>query len=84
MKTATVADLRNHFTRLAKWIEEGQAISITKRGQIFATLAPARRRKTQAAWPDLAARRAKAFPSGIKAKPISKAIEVLDYARGDY
>ena len=81
MKTATVADLRNHFTRLSKWIEDGQPIAITKRGQTFATLSPARKRKPQVAWPDLEARRAKAFPAGLKGKPVS---EILDEARGDW
>ena len=81
MKTATVADLRNHFTRLSKWIEEGQPIAITKRGRTFATLSPARKMKAQAAWPDLEARRAKAFPTGVKGKPVS---EILDDARGSH
>ncbi len=74
MKTATVADLRNHFTRIAKWIEEGQPIAITRRGQAFATLSPVRKKKAQTAWPNLAARRV-----GKKVTP-----EILDYARGDY
>ncbi len=81
MKTATVADLRNHFTRIARWIDEGQPISITKRGETFATLSPARKKKAQVAWPDLGARRARAFPKGVKGTPVS---EILDEARGRY
>jgi prevent-host-death family protein len=45
MRTATVADLRNRFSQVAKWIGEGEAVTITKRGVPFATLAPARKRK---------------------------------------
>jgi antitoxin (DNA-binding transcriptional repressor) of toxin-antitoxin stability system len=41
MKTATVRDLRNHFADVAKWIEEGEKVSITRNGNPFATLAPA-------------------------------------------
>jgi len=45
MRTATVADLRNRFPQVSKWISEGEAFTITKRGVPFATLAPARKRK---------------------------------------
>ena len=41
MKTATVADLRNHFRRVAAWIENGEAVQILKRGKAFARLVPA-------------------------------------------
>ena len=41
MKTATVRDLRNHFARLAKWIEHGEQITITRNGETFAKLLPA-------------------------------------------
>jgi antitoxin (DNA-binding transcriptional repressor) of toxin-antitoxin stability system len=42
MKTATVRDLRNHFADVAKWIEHGEAVTITRNGAAFATLAPAK------------------------------------------
>ena len=40
MKTATVADLRNHFRRVSAWIENGEVVQIVKRGKPFARLAP--------------------------------------------
>ncbi len=40
MKTATVRDLRNHFADVAKWIEFGEPVTITRNGAEFATLAP--------------------------------------------
>ena len=40
MKTATVADLRNHFRRVSAWIEDGEAVQIVKRGKAFAQLVP--------------------------------------------
>ena len=63
MRTATVADLRNHFPQVAKWISEGEAVTITKRGVPFATLAPARKRKVPLPvnWQ---ARLERAFPDG--------------------
>lgn len=45
MKTATVRDLRNRFADVAKWIEHGEAVAITRNGAAFATLAPAKRAK---------------------------------------
>ena len=41
MKTATVADLRNHFRRISAWIEDGEPVAILKRGKLFAKLVPA-------------------------------------------
>lgn len=38
MKTATVADLRNNFRQVSSWIEHGETVRITKRGQAFALL----------------------------------------------
>ena len=41
MKTATVRDLRNHYTSLLKWISAGEEILITQRGVVIARLSPA-------------------------------------------
>jgi antitoxin (DNA-binding transcriptional repressor) of toxin-antitoxin stability system len=41
MKTATVADLRNHFRRVSSWIEHGETVQIVKRGRAFALLTSA-------------------------------------------
>ena len=40
-RTATVRDLRNRFADVAKWIEDGEQVTITRNGAAFATLAPA-------------------------------------------
>ena len=47
MKTATVADLRNHFRRISAWIEDGEPVSIIKRGKLFARLVPAAAKKAR-------------------------------------
>jgi antitoxin (DNA-binding transcriptional repressor) of toxin-antitoxin stability system len=41
MKTATVRELRNEFPRIEAWVNEGETVSITKRGKAIATLMPA-------------------------------------------
>lgn len=54
MKTATVRELRNKFADLAKQLEWGEQISITRNGRVFATLSRAVRPKSKkelaAAW----------------------------------
>jgi antitoxin (DNA-binding transcriptional repressor) of toxin-antitoxin stability system len=81
MKTATVADLRNNFAALSKWIYDGEVVTITKRGRAFATLAPARRKKGGQVPPvDRMARLRKMFPHG-PAKGDSRS--VIDYDRGN-
>jgi antitoxin (DNA-binding transcriptional repressor) of toxin-antitoxin stability system len=57
MKTATVADLRNHFRRVAAWIESGKSVLIIKRGKPFARLAPEAGAKPKSGKVDFAARR---------------------------
>jgi antitoxin (DNA-binding transcriptional repressor) of toxin-antitoxin stability system len=42
MKTATVRELRNHYTSVMKWIEAGEEVKISKRGKVIARLVPER------------------------------------------
>ncbi len=62
MKTATVRDLRNHFADLAKWIDHGEQIAITRHGKPFATLSPAKPEKPSKV--DWAARMKRFTPVG--------------------
>lgn len=40
MKTATVRDLRNHYTSLLRWIDAGEEVVITRKGVPVARLVP--------------------------------------------
>jgi len=40
MKTASVRDLRNHYTGILKWISSGEVVQITQRGKPVARLVP--------------------------------------------
>lgn len=62
MKTATVRDLRNNFASVAKWIEHGEQIAITRNGKSFATLSPVKPETPRKV--DWAARFAKRKPLG--------------------
>lgn len=58
MKTATVADLRNDFAKISRWLDQGEQVQITKRGEHFATLLPAGQTPgKKIELPDFAARR---------------------------
>lgn len=40
MKTATVRDLRNHYTSVLRWVSAGEDVLITQRGIVIARLSP--------------------------------------------
>jgi prevent-host-death family protein len=40
MRTATVRELRNHYSEVLKWIEAGEEVAISKRGVVIARLVP--------------------------------------------
>ena len=46
MKTATVRDLRNQFSRISKWLEAGEVVQVLKRGKPFARVVPELKHKT--------------------------------------
>jgi antitoxin (DNA-binding transcriptional repressor) of toxin-antitoxin stability system len=56
MKTATVRDLRNRFARVSAWLDEGEAVEITRRGKAYARLVPARKTPRKLVKPDIMAR----------------------------
>ncbi|CAN5592409.1 hypothetical protein BH18VER1_BH18VER1_06110 [soil metagenome] len=62
MKIATVRDLRNNFASVARSIEWGERVTITRNGQPFATLSPITAPKEKKV--DWAARFAKRPPLG--------------------
>lgn len=82
MKTASVADLRNKFATVSRWIYDGETVAIQKRGKAFAVLSPAeRKRKNPVEWPDYAARMRGYCPEGFKG---ATAAELIDSMRGEY
>ena len=50
MKTATVRDLRNHYTGLLRWIAAGEEIVITRRGKPIARLVPEKPKGREVNW----------------------------------
>jgi antitoxin (DNA-binding transcriptional repressor) of toxin-antitoxin stability system len=82
MKAASVADLRNHFASVSRWIYEGEHVAIHKRGKPFAILSPAVKKKQKAVeWPDFEARLQRQFPGGPAP---GSAEHIVDCLRGEY
>ena len=48
MKTATVRDLRNHYTSVLRWVSAGEDVLITQRGKVIARLSPETDQSAQA------------------------------------
>ena len=46
MKTATVRDLRNEFSKVSKWLDAGETVQILKRGKPYGRLIPEPQQKT--------------------------------------
>jgi antitoxin (DNA-binding transcriptional repressor) of toxin-antitoxin stability system len=81
MKTATVRDLRTKFPVLARWIDSGEPIAITRRGRVIAHLTPAGSGKgTKAAKPDILKRLHEIY--GDYVMPEEEAKAILDYNKG--
>jgi prevent-host-death family protein len=58
MRTATVRQLRHDFGSVLNWVEEGEAVRISKRGKTIALLSPPprERHKQRMKRPDFTAR----------------------------
>lgn len=83
MKTASVADLRNNFATVSRWIYEGEAVTIHKRGKPFAILTPVKKKRQKpVSLPDFEARLKRIY--GGRTPAGATAAELVDYLRGDY
>ncbi|MDB6128455.1 MAG: Antitoxin [Verrucomicrobia bacterium] len=41
MKTATIREFRNHYSRVLKWVAGGEEVEITRHGTVVAKVVPA-------------------------------------------
>ena len=79
MKSATVRDLRFHFSEIEARLRQGEEIEIRKRNRPIAKLVPLRPDAEKPYMPDFAARLRKIF--GDKLMPITGA-EIVAWDRG--
>ena len=56
MKTTTVRELRNNYSKVLKWVANGEEVEVTRRGKIVAKVVPPSPVKvTQVDWSQSAA-----------------------------
>lgn len=84
MKTATVRDLRTKFPVLARWMGDGEAIEITRRGRVIARLTPAAHggNAGMTKKPDIMKRLREIY--GDYVMPEEEARWILDHNKGRY
>jgi antitoxin (DNA-binding transcriptional repressor) of toxin-antitoxin stability system len=83
MKTATVRDLRTKFPVLARWMDNGEPIQITRRGRVIAHLTPAAGSKTgKAKKPDMMKQLHEIY--GDYVMPDEEVRWILDHNKGRY
>ena len=62
MKTATVRELRNNFSQIARWLKDGEQIVITMRKKVIARIIPEPSGDRTLRMPDFAARIRAEYP----------------------
>ncbi len=77
MRTATVRDLRNDFSKLEKWLAEGEEIQIQKRGEPVAVLSPPKREFVK---PDYRARLKRLWGDRVFSKEEETAMRESEYS----
>jgi len=77
MKTATLSQLRNSFSKIERLLAAGETVSITKRGKIVAELNLPRR-------PRIDFKKRFAISKGHKARPGLSGVDLLIQERDSY
>ena len=72
MKTTTVRELRNHYSRVLKWVSLGEEVEVTRRGKVVARVVPASTAKKNAVdWSQSAALTRQPWSKTLTAKESS-------------
>ncbi len=83
MKTATVRDLRTKFPVLARWMDNGEPVEITRRGRVIAHLTPAAGgRAGKMKKPDMMKQLREIY--GDHVMPEAEAKAILDHNKGKW
>ena len=81
MKTATVRDLRNNFSKIETWIAEGEEVCIQKRGEPVGYLSARPREESPIPRPDFEARRKEIWGDRVFSEEEVKAMR--EYEHGE-
>ena len=68
IKTTTVRELRNNYSKVLKWVSKGEEVEVTRRGKIVARVVPPPSVKaTQVDWSQSAALNRRAWSTTLTA-----------------
>lgn len=67
MKTATVRELRNNYSKVLQWVATGEEVEVTCRGKVVAKVVPPAARRTKVDWNRSAALNRRAWSSTLSA-----------------
>ncbi len=66
MKTTTVRELRNNYSKVLKWVAKGEEVDVTRRGEVVAKVVPPSSAKaTQVDWSQSAALSRRAWSTAL-------------------
>jgi antitoxin (DNA-binding transcriptional repressor) of toxin-antitoxin stability system len=81
MKTASVRDLRNNFSQIAKWLKDGEQVVITMRKKVIGRIVPETSGDRTLKMPDFATRIREEYPH--QQIPEKESVELRRELRGD-
>jgi antitoxin (DNA-binding transcriptional repressor) of toxin-antitoxin stability system len=83
MKSASIREVRREFSRILKWVANGEEVAITRGLETVARLVPVARKKgIRAKMPDVVARLQKVFGRKVISDNMMK--QILDENRTNY
>ena len=68
MKTTTVRELRNNYSKVLGWVAKGEEVEVTRRGKVVAKVVPPIGPKTKVDWAQSAALTRTAWANTLTAK----------------
>lgn len=69
MKSTTVRELRNNYSKVLKWVAKGEEVEVTRRGKVVAKVVPAEAAKpTKVDWTQSAALNRPAWSTTLTAQ----------------
>ncbi len=82
MKTATVRDLRDHYSKVLKWIDAGEDVTISRRGVVVARLVPEKATAGKIDWNESAALKMK--KNGMRRLAADESASLIAEASGHW
>ena len=68
MKTTTVRELRNNYSKVLGWVAKGEEVEVTRRGKVVAKVVPPIGPKTKVDWAQSAALTRPAWANTLTSK----------------